>query len=413
MTSTLTFNYRARTSAGKLVRGKVEAPTQSIAISKVTALGVSPIEVKAQATGGLNMELNIPGITGGVKKKDLTIMSRQMATMIQAGLSLVTTLAILADQTESKPLAKVLGEVRADVEQGRSFSESLAKHDRAFPPLMIALVRAGETGGFLDQSLEAIAANFEKEVKLVGAIKSALTYPVIVLVISLVGVVGMVAFIVPVFKGMFTSMGTTLPVPTQILVSFSDGMPIIGPILLVLVVGGIIFWRTNKNKLAFRRVVDPIKLRLPVFGPLQTKIAIARFTRNFAAMARAGVPILRVLQIVGETSGNWVIEHAMEEVADSVRTGGSLAAPLQHNKVFPSMVSQMIAVGENAGALEQMLDKIADFYDDEVEAATEQLTAAIEPLMIGFLGIVIGGMVIALYMPMFQLIGNVNSEGMS
>jgi len=410
MTSALTYSYRARNAEGRLVKGKVSAPSQSAAISKVQALGVVPVEVKAQSSTGLNAEINIPGLSGRVKKKDLSVASRQMATMIQAGLSLVTTLAIISEQTESKPLAKILAEVRSDVEQGRSFSDSLAKHDKAFPPLMIALIRAGETGGFLEQSLEAIAVNFEKELKLTGAIKSALTYPIIVLVISLLGVVAMVAFVVPVFKGMFDQMGTTLPLPTQILVGMSDGMPIVGPILLVLIVGIVVWWRINGNKESTRRVVDPIKLRLPVFGKLQTKIAIARFSRNFAAMMRAGVPILRALAIVGETSGNWVITHAMDRVADSVRTGGSIAAPLTQEKVFPSMVVQMVAVGENAGALETMLDKIADFYDDEVEASTEQLTAAIEPLMIGFLGLIIGGMVIALYMPMFQLISDVNQQ---
>jgi len=410
VTSTLTFNYRARNAEGRLVKGRVEAASQAAAISKVTALGVSPIEVKPQSTTGLQMEIEIPGLSKGVGGKELAVMSRQMATMIQAGLPLVTTLAILADQTESKKLAAALTQVRTDIEQGRGFSDSLAKHDRIFPPLMINLLRAGEVGGFLDRSLEAIAVNFEKDVKLRGAIKSALTYPVIVLCIAILGVAAMLLFIVPVFKNMFAQMGTDLPLPTQILVAISNAMPIAAPILVVAIIAAVIWWRRNKNKTSVRRLVDPIRLKLPVFGPLIGKIAIARFARNFAAMIGAGVPILRALQIVGETSGNWVIEHAMERVADSVRTGGSIAAPLMQEKVFPGMVTQMVAVGENSGSLEQMLDKIADFYDEEVAAATEQLTAMIEPIMIAFLGLVIGGMVISLYMPMFSLIGDVNNQ---
>jgi type IV pilus assembly protein PilC len=334
-------------------------------------------------------------------------MSRQMATMIGSGLSLLRTLNILAEQTESKPLAKILAQVRDDVETGVSVSESFAKHGREFPPIMINMVRAGETGGFLDRALEAIAANFEKEVKLRGTIKSAMTYPVIVLVMALLAVAIMLIFIVPIFEDMFKGLGSALPLATQILVDISHAMVWVGPILVVAIVAFSIWWNRNKHTERVRRIVDPIKLKLPVFGPLLKKIAVARFSRNFANMIGAGVPILQALKIVGETSGNWVIESALVKVAESVRQGQSISVPLLAQPVFPPMVTQMISVGEDAGSLETMLTKIADFYDDEVQASTEQLTAAIEPIMIAFMGVVIGGMVVALYMPIFSIAGAV------
>jgi type IV pilus assembly protein PilC len=397
------YAYKGRDAAGKIHKGRVDAPSESAVASRLRTMGLSPVSISEASEGtGLNRELNI-SLGSGVKLKDLAIMSRQMATMIGAGLSLLRTLNILAEQTENKKLAKILGTVRDDVETGVSISDSMRKHADVFPPLMINMVRAGETGGFLDQSLESIATNFEKEVKLRGTIKSALTYPVIVLIMSLVAVIAMLLFIVPVFEKMFSQMGGQLPLPTQVLVVLSHAMVWLAPLLIVIVVGTAVWWGRNKNKESVRMRIDPIKLKLPVFGQLMKKIAVARFARNFSNMIGAGVPILQALRIVGETSGNWVIEDALAKVAESVRQGESIAGPLASEPVFPAMVVQMIAVGEDSGSLEMMLDKIADFYDQEVEAATEQLTAMIEPLMIAFLGVVIGGMVVALYMPIFQI----------
>jgi type IV pilus assembly protein PilC len=282
-------------------------------------------------------------------------------------------------------------------------SAGLSRHPTIFPPLMIHLVRAGETGGFLEGALHSIAANYEGEVKLRSTIKSALTYPVVVLVMALVSVVGMLIFIVPVFQQMFEDMGSELPGPTQMLVVMSKVMVWAGPLLLV---GGIAFsvwWRKNKHTERVRSLWDPLVLRLPVFGNLFSKVAIARFSRNFSTMMGAGVPILQSLSIVGETSGNFVVEKALRNVSESVRHGQSVAAPLMRETVFPPMVTQMVAVGEDAGALEQMLSKIADFYDEEVLSTTEQLTALIEPLMIAFIGVVIGGMIVALYLPIFTI----------
>lgn len=400
---TQAYAYTGRDASGKTVKGRVDAASEGAVTARLRTMGVSPIAIAEAPEGtGLNREINL-GFGTGVKLKDLAIMSRQMATMIGSGLSLLRTLNILAEQTENKRLAKILSGVRDEVETGVSVSEAMRKHAQVFPPIMINMVHAGETGGFLDGALESIAENFEKEVKLRGSIKSALTYPVIVLIMSLVSVVAMLLFIVPIFEKMFKSMGSQLPLPTEILVVMSHAMVWIAPVLLVGIIVFSVWWGKNKNTERVRKAVDPWRLRMPVFGPLLKKIAVARFSRNFANMIGAGVPILQALQIVGETSGNWVIQSALEEVRESVRQGESIAAPLATQPVFPAMVVQMIAVGEDSGALETMLNKIADFYDQEVESATEQLTAMIEPLMIAFLGVVIGGMVIALYMPIFSI----------
>ena len=404
MANAQAFAYTGRNTAGKLVKGRLDAPNQAAVASRLRGMGVSPVSITESADGtGLQRDIVIPGFSKGVTLKDLAIMSRQMATMIGSGLSLLRTLTILSEQTESKPLTKILEKVRDDVQTGISTSDAFARHTDAFPPLMINMIRAGETGGFLEGALGSIATNFEKEVKLRGTIKSAMTYPVIVFVMAILAVIAMLVFIVPVFKKMFETLGGQLPLPTMMLVYLSQSMVFVVPILIVGGVAFAIWWPRNKNTERVRRFLDPIKLKLPVFGPLLKKIAVARFSRNFSNMISAGVPILQALNIVGETSGNWVIENALKDVAESVRQGQSIAAPLAGQPVFPTMVTQMIAVGEDAGSLEMMLDKIADFYDQEVEAATEQLTAMIEPLMVAFLGIVVGGMIVALYLPIFNI----------
>lgn len=404
MAATKEFAYKGRDVAGKVVKGRLEGATEGVITAKLRVMGVTPVSISEAAGGtGLQRELSISGMEKSVGLKDLAIMARQMSTMTSSGLSLIRTLGILAEQTESKKLARTLDEVRSDVEAGYSLSAAMGKHLTVFPPLMVNLVRAGETGGFLDGTLLSIAENYENDVKLRATIRSALTYPVAVLCMAFAAVIGMLIFIVPVFENMFAGLGGELPLPTQFLVVLSKQMIWAAPLLLV---GGTAFffwWRQNKNTEAVRKVVDPLILKLPVFGQLFGKVAIARFTRNFATMMGAGVPILNSLSIVGETSGNYVIEQALKKVADSVRSGKSIAGPLAQEPIFPSMVTQMIAVGEDAGALETMLNKVADFYDQEVQATTEQLTALIEPLMIGFIGLVIGGMIVALYMPVFSI----------
>ncbi|TFC56940.1 MULTISPECIES: type II secretion system F family protein [unclassified Cryobacterium] len=404
MPTAQTYAYKARDTSGKVVKGKVDAPSEVAVTSRLRTMGLTPVSItEANAGTGLQRDIQLPGMKKAISLKDLAVMSRQMATMTSSGLTLLRTLNILTEQTDNKQLAEILGAIRTDVETGISLSSAMAKHPTVLPPIMINLVRAGETGGFLEKALNSVAANFESEVKLRSTIKSALAYPVIVLIMAVVAVIGMLIFIVPVFEGMFKGLGGDLPIPTQILVVLSRIMVWLGPLLVVLGVAFSFWWRQNKNTEAVRKRIDPIKLKLPVFGSLMTKLAIARFSRNFSTMIGAGVPIMQSLAIVGETSGNWVIEKALRNVQDSVRKGESIAGPLMKEPIFPNMVTQMIAVGEDSGALEQMLNKVADFYDEEVQSTTEQLTALIEPLMIAFIGVVVGGMIVALYMPMFSI----------
>lgn len=400
----LAFDYRGRDGAGKLVKGRLDASSEGAVVQRLRGMGVSPIAITESKAGtGLQTEIKIPGFEKGVGLKDLAIMSRQASTMLTSGLSLLRALSILADQTENKKLKDILGKVRDDVERGVSFSDAVAKFPVDFPPIMINMIRAGETGGFLDQAMDSIATNFEKEHKLRSTIKSAMTYPVVVLCMSLAAVVIMLVFIVPIFQGMFESLGGQLPLPTLMLVYLSHAMVYVGPFLAVAVVVGWFWWRANKNTDRVRRVIDPLRMRLPVFGQLNRKIVMARFARNLSNMIGAGVPILEALQIAGQVSNNFVVEQALRRVSDAVRKGESIAAPLERESVFPTMVTQMIAVGEDAGSMELMLERIAVFYDNEVEASTEALTSLIEPLLIGFLGVVVGGMIVALYLPIFEI----------
>ncbi len=397
--ATKTFEYSVRDRKGKLVNGKLEAASEAALVQKLRGMGYAPLNVRESGTG-LSRDITIPGFDR-VKLKDLAVMSRQFATMINSGLSLLRALSILADQTENKLLAKTLGEVRTAVETGQSLSSSLAKHPKVFPPLVVNMVRAGEVGGFLDRVMLQIAENYEAEVKLRSKIKSAMTYPVVVFVIAILASLGMLLFIVPVFAKMFSDLGGKLPLPTQILVNLSDALRLVAPVGVVVLIGAGIGWAKVRHLERVRQVVDPMKLRMPIFGGLFQKIAISRFSRNLGTMLASGVPILQSLEIVGETSGNVVLRAAALSVQDSVRRGESLAGPLAAHKVFPPMVVQMLAVGEDTGAIDTMLHKVSDFYDAEVEATTEALTSLIEPLMIAVLGTIIGGMIIALYMPIF------------
>jgi type IV pilus assembly protein PilC len=325
--------------------------------------------------------------------------------MITSGLSLIRALGILAEQTENPKLAGVIASVRAHVEAGGSLSSGLAEHDDVFPKLYVSMVRAGETAGMLDQVLLRIAENLEKDVKLRSQIKSAMTYPVIVLIMAVGLTAAMLVFIVPTFVNLFADLGGQLPLPTVLLMKASDFMTSLAG-LVTFVVGPFAGWSAFK---AYRKTekgrfqLDVIKLKLPVFGLLFQKIALTRFSRNLSTLMAAGVPILQALEITADTVNNGVIARAVKDVQDSVREGESIAGPLGEHDVFPPMVVQMISVGEDTGAVDTMLDKIADFYDTEVEAMTESLTSLMEPLMIAVLGGIVGSMVIALYMPIFKI----------
>ena len=405
MSTTTTFEYRVRDSTGRLVTGKLEAPNQAALIGRLREQGYAPLSVK-QAGTGLQREITLPG-SDRVGLKDLTVMARQLATMVGAGLSLVRALAILAEQTESKPLAKVLAAARGDVETGLSLSTALARHPRVFTPLVVNMVRAGEVGGFLDTTLLSIASNLESELKLRGKIRSAMTYPVVVFVIAILAVAAMLVFVVPIFTTMFAGLGAELPLLTRVLVAASDAMVWVAPVGIVLALVGVVLWRRYGQHPRVRSTVDPLVLRVPVFGQLTRKVAISRFTRNLATMIRSGVPILQSLEVVGSASGNSVIEAAVRDVQESVRRGESLSAPLARHPVFPPMVVHMLAVGEDTGATDTMLEKAAQFYDAEVEATSDALTSLIEPLMIAFLGGVVGFVVVAMYLPMFSMFNHI------
>ena len=401
--ATATYEYKVRDRSGGLKTGKLDAESQSQVATKLKSMGYAPVSI-TQANAGISKELKIPGFgKKKVKLKDLAVFSRQFATMVNSGLSLLRALNILTEQTESKELARVLGEVRNDIETGNSLSSGMAKHPDVFPPLMVNMCKAGEVGGFLDSVMLQIANNYEAEVRLRGKVKSAMTYPVVVLCIAVLAVIGMLLFIVPTFQGLFETLGGTLPAPTRVLVALSAGLKLFIVPFIILVIVGLSVWKKIKRTARVRNIVDPLKLKLPVFGQLFRKIALTRFSRNLGTMMQSGVPILQSLDIVAETTGNVVLERATRAVQESVRTGEALATPLLQHPVFPPMVVQMMAVGEETGALDTMLAKIAEFYDQEVESTTESLTALIEPLMIAFLGGIVGSMIVALYMPIFKI----------
>ena len=403
MTVTRTFEYKIVDVKGKRTKGKVDASNRVAAAQILRQQGVVPLSISESGTG-MRKEISISALTGRTTLKDLAVFSRQFATMTSSGMSLLRALSVMEAQTANPPLKKALGEVRADIESGVSLSAAIAKQDRIFPPLMTAMVRAGEAGGFLDSALERLANNFEKDAALRGKIKSALTYPVIVLAFSTVMITGVLIFIVPIFEKMFGQLGGKLPLPTQLLVTASHTLLWSGPLLIGgLITGTVLFRRQLRRKPPLRLWFDRLKLRLPVFGSLFAKIAISRFSRNLGTLLGVGVPVMQSLDIVGATTGNAVIAEAMKDLQASVRDGQPMSGPLGKHPVFPQMVRQMIEVGEESGQMSQMLDKVADFYDREVDTAAESLTSSIEPIMVVLMGSIVGTMVICLYLPMFTI----------
>lgn len=395
------YVIRARSKTGRLIESTIRASSESEALSIIRQQGGTPIAVEPAKTG-LNREITLR--KGKVTKKDLAIMARQTATMLSSGLQILRCLTILSDQTTNPAMRDVLLDVRQEVEQGLSVSDAMALHQE-FPPLMVSMVRAGEVGGFLDGSMLQIAELYEDDVRLRGKIKAALTYPIAVGIIAIIIVTGMLLFVVPVFAELFSSLGGSLPLPTQILVFFSDLLknPFFLVPFLAIIITAVVVFRRVKDRPEVREVIDPLKFKVPVFGPLARKIALARFSRNFAALLKSGVPILTTLDIVGDTAGNIVISRAIDDVKDSVRQGTGMAARFAQHPVFPVMVVQMIAVGEDTGEMDTMLGKVADFYEQEADATADQLTSLIEPIMLVALGLVVGAMVIALYLPIFSV----------
>jgi type IV pilus assembly protein PilC len=396
-----TYEYKVRDRAGNLVSGQLIGDSEGLVMTKLREMGMTPIEVK-KAKAGLKMEINLR--PGHVKMKDLAVFSRQFATMVNSGLPILRALSILGDQTENKELQKVLVQVRLDVEQGASLSGAMDKHPKAFSDLYVAMVKAGETGGVLDNVLLRLADNIEKEVELRRKVKSAMTYPVVV--VMLVGLImsAMLLFVVPQFKSIYAQLGGTLPLPTQILLTASNAVRTYWYVFALFFFGVSFGFRRYKKTDRGRAQVDAVKLKIPVFGSLFHKTALARFSSTLGMLLRSGVPILQALDIVADTVNNKVISRAVGEVQGAVREGESMAKPLSKHGVFPPMVVQMLAVGEETGAVDTMLDKVADFYNSEVSASVDALTSLIEPLMIAIVGGAVGAAVIALYMPMFNII---------
>ncbi len=398
-----TFAYQVRDRAGKLLTGSLEADSQAAVALKLREMGFAPLLIQAEKSNLGKKELHLPWAKVA-KGKDLAVFSRQFATMINSGLSLLRSLNILADQTENKRFAAVIGEVRSDVEKGDSLSQGMARHPKVFNRLFVAMIRAGEAGGVLDGVLIRLAEALEKEVALRHKIKSAMTYPVVVFALVMIILVAMLVFVVPMFTNLYGELGSTLPLPTRILIGASNVMKKLWFVVFGLSIGGGVALKRWIGTDRGRAVWDAFKLRAPVFGTLVHKTALSRFSRTLSVLLRSGVPILQSLDIVRETCGNVVVGRAVTEVGASVKDGESIARPLERHGVFPPMVVQMIAVGEETGALDTMLTKIADFYDQEVEATVEALTSLIEPVLIAIMGIVVGGMVVSLYLPMFNII---------
>ncbi|MDP8959666.1 MAG: type II secretion system F family protein [Actinomycetota bacterium] len=402
--ATATYSYRVKDRQGSIHSGTMDGLSTTAVARALRDRGFVPLAVEEESSSALQKEIKIPGLSGRVKVRDLAVFSRQFATMTNSGLSLLRSLSVLEEQTENKALANIIGEVKGDVERGSSLSAALEKHPKAFGKLYVSMIKAGEVGGVLDETLDRLADTLEAQVALRAKVKSAMTYPVVVFSLVILIVIAMLIFVVPMFEDLYRDLGGTLPLPTQILLGVSRIITKFWYIALLLVAG--IAW-------AFRRWIsseqgrahfDLIKLKLPVFGGLVHKTAISRFARTLSVLVRTGVPILQAMDIVAETSGNAVVSRAITDVQSSVREGESLAEPLTQHPVFPPMVVQMMAVGEETGALDTMLGKVADFYDREVEATVDALTSLIEPLLIVVMGLTVGGMLIALYMPMFNVV---------
>ena len=401
---TKTFSYQGMNIDGKTIKGKLDADSRETVASRLADQGVVPMTID-EAGVGMNRDIVIPGLSRTKPTlKDLVIFSRQFATMVSSGLSLVRALSILGAQSERPGLKKAIGAIDDEVRAGSSLSAAMQRRGDVFPPLMYHMVRAGETGGFLDRALDRVATVLESESKLRSKIKGAMVYPLVVLVLMFALVTVMLIFIVPVFQGMFDQLGGQLPLPTQILVVLSNNIWWILPTLLVAVVAGRFGWKAAVKNPAFLLRVDTIKLKLPVFGQLNKKVAMSRFSRNLGMLLGAGVPILQALDVVAETTGNARVSQVIGQVQEAVREGRSLSGPMMDNpEIFPPMVSQMLAVGEDTGQVENMLSKVAEFYDVEVETTTDALASLLEPLLIVVLGIVVGTMVVSLYLPMFSI----------
>jgi type IV pilus assembly protein PilC len=396
------YKWEGKIRDGSVKKGTMEAANEAVVTAQLRGQKIMPTKIK-KSVGAV--EIKIPGLKPKVKTKDLVVFTRQFATMIDAGLPLVQCLEILSGQQENPTFKEIIGQVKEDVESGNTFADALGKHPKAFDRLYVNLVNAGEMGGILDTILNRLAAYIEKAMNLRKKVKGAMVYPSTVVAVAVIVVSIILIFVIPVFQQMFGGMGKSLPAPTLLVIALSEFLKkyFLFILIAVFVLAGIMkrVYRTERGRMAFDRMF----LKLPIFGDLIRKVAVAKFTRTLGTLISSGVPILEGLDVVAKTAGNAVVEQAVLKTRDSISEGRTIAEPLQETKVFPPMVVQMIAVGEATGALDQMLNKIADFYDTEVDEAVSALTSAIEPLLMVFLGGTIGGIVIAMYLPVFSMAG--------
>jgi type IV pilus assembly protein PilC len=394
------YVWKGVNSYGEKRKGRIEANSEAAALSMLKKIRIKPTVLKEAPK---DLFANIPLFQPKVTGKDVVIFTRQLSTMIDAGLPLVQSLDILAGQQENPTFKKLLTEIRVDVESGMTFADAMKKHPKVFDNLYCNMIDAGEVGGILDTILNRLAGFMEKSMALKKKIKGAMTYPIICLCIALVITAVILVFVVPVFAKMFADFGSALPAPTQIVVDASNFAKKNFFLMIGALVAVVVAIKKTYNTEKGRKKMDVMLINAPVFGTLIRKVAVAKFTRTLGTMLHSGVPILDSLNVVGRTAGNKVIEQAVFRVAESITEGRSIAEPLEETGVFPSMVVQMINVGEATGALDTMLEKIADFYDEEVDQAVENMTAMIEPFMMVFLGGLIGGLVIAMYLPIFKM----------
>ena len=395
------FAYKAQSRQGEILEDEIEGNDAMSVATTLRQQGLLVIDIKEQSVG----QKDILEPFKKVKLNDLVVFTRQFTTMINAGLPIVRALYVLSEQTSNKKLKETLDDVRKEVEAGLALSEALEKHPKVFSRLYTEMVRAGEIGGILDDVFLRVAGQLEKDQELRRKVKSALTYPIVVLVLAILAASFMLIFIVPIFAQMFEDLGGTLPLPTRIAMGLSDVMTSIWGVLVYAgMIGGVIFflrWRKTENG---RKAVDPAMLKIPArIGDIVQKVALARFARTLGTLSAAGVPILQSLEITATSSGNYVIEKALLKSREAIREGLPIYQPLESEWVFPPMVTRMIAVGEETGDIDGMLAKIAQFYESEVDAAVKALTSIIEPLMIVVVGAIVGGIIVAMYLPMFQI----------
>ena len=396
-----TFSFKAVDLAGSPQTGVLDGVSRQAVTEELKGRGLRVMALEEKKSG-LQMEISLG--PKRVKAQELTVMTRQLATMISSGMTLLRTFYVLEDQIENQKLRETVAAVREDIESGANFSDALEKHPKVFSPLYVAMVRAGEAGGVLEESLDRVADQLEKDDALRRQVKSAMAYPTVVLVFALCVLLGLIAFIVPVFVNVFKDFGGELPMITKLTVNASKIVTGQWYLLLAAGVGSVVGFKKWKSSSWGRPQWDQLRLRIPFkIGVTVQKIALARWSRTFSALYSAGVPIMHAIEVTGQTAGNTAVDRAMADVIESVKSGGSIAAPLREAPIFPAMVAQMIAVGEETGNLDTMLSKVADFYEDEVAAAVKALTSILEPVMIILVGGITGFIVIAMYMPMFKV----------